>query len=137
MSSMESLEEKADQLINLVTDLDSRLEASNEALLKLQKSDERTRRFKRFASVSLMLSLLLFIAVGSVALNAKSASENAQQALREGCEIGNDARAAQIVLWDYIINFAPPPTTPEAQTRIDNLKTFIKTTFAPRDCNSL
>lgn len=134
---MASLEQKADQLIDLVTDLDSRLKASNKALLVLQESDKRTRRFKRFASATLIFTFLLFIAVGSLALSAKNTSNNAQRALRQGCEVGNDARAAQIVLWDYIISLTPPPTTPEAKTRIENLKSFIKTTFAARDCDNL
>lgn len=136
MPSMESLEQKADQLIDLVTDLDGRLAVSNATLRQLQKSDQRTRRFIHLASASMVLIFVLFLAVGGLALSAKNASDSAQRAIREGCEVGNDARKAQIVLWDYIINISPA-ATPDDQTRIDNLKTFIKTTFAPRDCNSL
>lgn len=135
-ASIESLSSKADQLIRLVTDLDKRLGDSNTALKVLQESDQRTRKFIRIASGSLAGIFLLFIAVGVLALSAKHTGDDAQRALREGCEVGNEARRNQIVLWDYIITISPPATA-EDQTRIDNLKAFIKVTFAPRDCSSL
>lgn len=103
--------------------------------------------------------LLILIAVtgvfGTVALNASREARNAahvatqaaalaqeqadanRDTLKTSCEATNDSRAKTISVWETFMQLVAPSPTPEAQVIIDKLLTFVRTTYAPRDCSAL
>lgn len=93
--------------------------------------------------------------VGTVALNANHEAKNAaktaavaaqvaqeqadanQGTIRATCEATNDSRAKTVSVWETFMRIAAPNPPPDAQAKIDQLLTFVRTTYAPRDCAAL
>lgn len=91
------------------------------------------RRLTLIAGILFVLMAVTGV-VGTVAVNA---SRDARNALKSSCEATNDSRAKTVSVWETVMNIFAPTPTPEAQVKIDQLLTFVRTTYQPRDCAAL
>ena len=78
-------------------------------------------------------------AVRTAAASAQRASASTSQL----CQSGNEARAQQVGLWQFIITISkPPPHESAAQERarlaaLRSFNAYLHRVFAPRDCRRL
>lgn len=109
-----------------------------DAVVALGKIVQRDRRRVRILAASVILDIVLSIAVGFFAVTAVSAKDQAEQNRtnsRIACLAGNDARAGQIQLWDYVLSVsASKSPTPEEKARTETFRVYVKNLFKPRDC---
>jgi hypothetical protein len=129
----------ADSLEKAMKSLGSQIEG-------LKAYGERNRILIQVAVAGLVLLALLLGGLGLVAWQAHTASDKAtaatsataqnEQAQRASCEAGNQARQVQIQLWTYILDLAQRSTqqTPAQRQQLDQFRTYLRTTFASRDC---
>jgi len=104
----------------------------------LMRASKRSLLLIRVLFVSVVFDVLLSVALGLVAIRADTAANQANSVQRRQvatCLAANEARAAQIALWTYILDLpSTAPNTPEQQQRIKQFRAFVATTFAPRKC---
>ncbi len=123
-----ALTESVDTLGQTVAELAGRLRRSRIALA--------------WTVAGLTLDLLLSVALGFVAVQAKNASDTADTNTtnaRLACEAGNQGRETQIQLWTYVLNLAAQGAaepTPAQAKQIAEFRAYISRVFAPRDCNN-
>jgi hypothetical protein len=83
--------------------------------------------------------ILVVLALGSVGegwlLTRQQAEVTRDNALRT-CQAGNDTRAAQVSVWNYVLDLsaASAPQTPQQKARAEQFRTYVAKTFAARDC---
>ncbi len=69
-----------------------------------------------------------------------AAATGAEQALHSaqvsGCESGNQSRAGELAVWDYLLK-ASKPTSAKQAAQLAAFDQFLKATFAPRDCQQM
>lgn len=142
-------------------ELDDTLSGLEASLLVQERlvSEVRNLRTSNRRLVTITGVLLVLMAVtgvfGGIALNAQretrhtarvatAAAELAQQqadenkaSLKTSCEATNDSRAKTVSVWETFMQLVAPTPTPDAQVIIDKLLTFVRTTYAPRDCAAL
>lgn len=92
----------------------------------------------------LVISVLLNLVVGVIAISASleakeatsAAHRNAENA-RVSCEVGNESRRLQNQLWTYVLDLSEknPNRTPEQRKQIAQFRAYIAVVFAPRDCS--
>jgi hypothetical protein len=91
--------------------------------------------------VSLVLDLALTIAVVGVGVATNQANSKANEAHSQQiatCRSGNEARAVNIQLWDYIFSVKPvTPRTAAQEGQIAEFKKYVHRAFAPRDCSKI
>ena len=94
-------------------------------------------RFNRkFILFDIVLTILLAL-TGAVSVHATQAASHANSAQLALCQAGNEARAQQIGLWDYILKLSPPPQTSQGRERVAAFEHHLDVLFAPRDCGRL
>lgn len=106
------------------------------------------RRLIWTLAASLALDVILTIAVSLLAFQAVSTSDKASSASSLAsrnaeaqaitCRAGNEAREAQVRLWNYVLDLSTQNNNPTPR-QIEQMKQFrqyITGVFAPRDCNS-
>jgi hypothetical protein len=109
---------------------------------------QRSRRLIIGLAVSIVLDVLLSAAVGLLAIQAVStsnraneanslASRNAQNQLIT-CQAGNESRAAQVQLWNYVLDLAArnPNQSPDQVERLKQFRAYLTTALGPRDCTA-
>ena len=53
------------------------------------------------------------------------------------CQAGNEARAQQIGLWNYLIHLSGPPKTAEGRAVLARFEQHLRVVFRPRNCGAL
>lgn len=90
-------------------------------------------------AVSLVVDVALTVALAVVAVQARDATDAAARVHDRQvatCESGNDARAAQIQLWNYLLSVPPVrPLTAEQKQQITQFRAYVHRVFAARDCS--
>lgn len=128
--------------------LDARLANMDvpQALHDLQVSSRRSTTRDVVLALSIVLDVLLSLVVWRVAVDARDAANLARSAREQGvvlCRAGNESRADQVQLWQFVIQLSANNTTPQStpaqkQEQAERLATFqqyLRTVFAPRDCS--
>jgi hypothetical protein len=122
-----------DELGGLRADIKADREASQERDEVNARHGRRNSKWIAFdIAVTIALAVLGYLSVHAV--DSASQANSAQLAL---CQSGNDARAKQVGLWEYVIHISPPPKTAQARKGITDFEAYLHTLFRPRDCNKL
>lgn len=128
-----------------LVDLAERLDASMERLADEVAAGRTYGRHNRQFIWALVLSVLLSIGIGAVAVTASlQAKEATSQSRRNAenakitCEAGNEGRRLQTQLWTYVLNVSSqnPKLTEQQKAQIAQFRQYIATVYAPRDCNA-
>ena len=53
------------------------------------------------------------------------------------CQAGNEARAEQVGLWEYLIHLSRPPKTAEGRAVLARFEQHLRAVFRPRNCGAL
>jgi hypothetical protein len=128
--------------------LTSSLDALSERLQEVSaRQDEQIQYGRRNRHliwglvVSLVLGLALTIAVVGVGIKANQANTKANETHSQQiatCRSGNEARAVNVQLWDYIFSVKPvTPRTTAQEEQIVEFKMYVHRAFAPRDCSKI
>lgn len=129
-------------------ELASELRQLNASVVALRDSQRRIRQVMAWLIVGLVCVLALSLVVAGVAVQANHASAQASEATdlaaqnkraaKIACEEGNDARDAQVSLWNYILDLSArnPRLTAEQRNQIADLREYVAVSFAHRDCDS-
>jgi hypothetical protein len=96
-------------------------------------------------SVIILFVVMIVLTGASYALesNAISRAQRNTASITQLCQLGNDSRAQQIRLWQFVISISRPPpheTAKQERQRQATLRTFeayLHRVFAPRDCSAL
>lgn len=107
----------------------------------------RNRHLIWVLAVSLVFDIIMSVLFAFVAVQASNASDRATKATsaaaqnrqnaRVSCIAGNEARAAQVNLWTYVLDLSERPNqTPDQTKRIDDFRKYIHIVFAQRDCDN-
>lgn len=98
----------------------------------------------RWAAIGL-LGLTLIVGGGNLwatydqvsAVRAATArAGHAAATVTQLCQAGNEARAQQTGLWNYIIHLSAPPRTPVQRARVAQFERHLHQVFAPRNCQA-
>lgn len=95
-------------------------------------------RNTRILGVVVVLLVAFSIYLGVTANAAAAKAARAQNGLQVTCISGNQARATERNLWNYLFSIpATSPETPAQQAQVAQFKTFLNLTLAPRDCTKI
>lgn len=116
-------------------DIDRRI---GDLLVDMQHLGDRNRRNIRLLALSVMFDVLLSIGLGAFAyqvhqLSANTAATTSEQQMST-CNAGNQARALNAELWNYILSQPSGPQTADQSATVTSFKAFIANIFTPRDC---
>lgn len=123
--------------------LDEKLEGGslNQAVETLVRDAKKVRRNQRILALSIALDVFLTFALAGMSLVTHSIAtkaETTQATLLKTCQVTNESRANNAVLWDYLIDQSKnQPRTPDQQKFFDDFVELKKKTFAPRDCSQV
>ena len=131
--------------------LDKKLEASpiEQTVAALQKEADRRNWQIRGLFISLIIDVFLTVGLAAVAIQARDTALSAarsQASIIASCQTGNEFKTTEAALWNHIIDLsANSPSqqnlTPEQEAQrqkiLADFQTYLKTTFAPRDCNNV
>jgi len=110
-------------------------------LEELTRYGQRNRHLIWGLAVSLVLDLVLTVVIVTVAVQANHASNQAQQVHAQQaatCLSSNEARKLQVQLWEYVLSFPPTrPRTEAQEQQIKDFRSFMRKTFAQRDCSKI
>lgn len=137
-------------MIRLTSELKDTREASEQRDAKLDKYARRSRLYIALdvlvTVIATAATVVAVHALGSASsANSHAASADAsaaaataaEQALHSaqvsGCESGNQSRAGELAVWDYLLK-ASKPTSAKQAAQLAAFDQFLKATFAPRDC---
>jgi hypothetical protein len=133
-----ALTEAANELVEQIHRLNV---DSGQQLVTLARRASSNRRMIYALAASLALDVMLTVALLLVGIRATNAGNRADQVHAQQigtCQSSNDARAAQVQLWDYILSLpSPRPRTNEQQRQLDQFRAYVNTVFAPRDCSRI
>lgn len=132
-----------DELIMAVGGLVNSIDGLRSEVSDARLYGARNRKLIRWVAVSVFFDIALSIALGTVAIQSRHASEQASRAsstIVVNCLSGNETRRIQSDLWNTVLQFpAPPNETPEAKKNREEqtakFKAYIETAFKPRDCS--
>jgi hypothetical protein len=132
-------EQQAQDPVATAQALTASLNGLRAGLDEANRFGRRNRHMIWWLIASLVLAAVALVAVGAVAIQAHDATSAAARVHDQQvatCRAGNDARRAQIQLWDYLLSVPPPSPPPEEQRkRLDQFRGFVHQVFAPRDCS--
>ena len=88
--------------------------------------------------VGITLDLLVSLALGALAVQAKRAADTAhiaRVAAYESCLVNNQAKQADLVRWEKVLNLVDTmPTNPEVQTFVAGVRSANETADKQIDC---
>lgn len=126
-----------DDIIDRADALDRKIAASDD-MAALLRYGHASRNLIHWLAVSIALDIMLSLALGWVAIGAQQTANQASSlAARsyQACLAGNDFRATELQLWNYILDLPPTaPRTPDQQAQQVQFRTYIDRQFAPRKC---
>lgn len=98
---------------------------------KLDVARETNRR-ARIAIWAVGLALVVVTAFGGYFINLNSTNARTQ------CENANSQRAANLALWNFLLDVtAKPNDTPAEAAQSEQIRAYVAALFAPHDCNDL
>jgi hypothetical protein len=140
--------ERRRDLSTQADELSANVNTLNASVVELTRYGRRNRFLIRWNIAGLALQLILLIAVALIAIQSSNASEDAKEATsasaqnrqnaRATCESGNEARALQVQLWNYVLDLSSnrPNMTVGQRQQIAQFRLYLARTFAPRDCSN-
>lgn len=129
-----------------MTDLDARNAELNKkldatdlpgAVATLQLADRRRKIQIAVIAFSLLLDFMLTIGLfyqGHLTRQLANQAETNKNAIVARCEINNENRAKNKVLWDYVLALPHSPLSTEQQETRDKFQALVNDTFKPTDC---
>ena len=124
--------ERSDELDQQMDQLGS----LNKTVEELVKAGKRSRVLYRLLSFSIILDIILTLFLVFV----YDRTQNTHQTVVAGCEVGNQFRTNEVMLWHTILDLAATnnqsPTPQQIQQRAQ-FEQFLDKTFALRDCSKL
>jgi len=130
----------AQNLTQALTKMSERLDAA-------VARERRTRRIAWGLAVSVLVDVVFTVVVTLIAIQAHHASTAASNASMRAqhasasnlalCRASNVARHQQIELWDFLLQLAHGPETPQQKRNINAFRMHLDAIFAPRDCTAL
>jgi hypothetical protein len=118
-------------------ELDEKI-ANSTHIHALIAASQRTKVMIRLLAVSLALDVMLSLGFGWLALRAEMLAEQANSIEYQqytACKSGNNARAGQLEVWDYLLNLPPTtPQTPAQKAQIQQVRGHLHGVLAPRRC---
>lgn len=127
----------SDDVLERSDALDERI-AGTDTIVHLERTARRSRRLIQLLGISIALDVALSIGLGVVAFQANALAQRAssiQTQAHQTCVAGNEGRAGQIQLWDYLLSQPPAtPRSPAQQAEADRFRTYVHSLFAPRSC---
>lgn len=137
-----SLDSRADALDQKLTE-----NSIDDSISVLVRDAKRRRRQIIALAISLVVDCLLTIGFGFLAIQARDTANEVQKnqaSIISSCQVGNEFRKTEASLWEHIIAIQPVDQgqlTPAQQAQRDktiaDFQQYLKTTFAPRDCNNI
>lgn len=113
------------------------LSANVLALTERLDTSRKMARRTRILALAVAALVLVFGATGWAQWErATDAIEETQANAVQNCENANQARAANLQLWTYILSLASADSPKETQ-QIADLKAWITVLYAQRDCSDL
>jgi hypothetical protein len=106
---------------------------------ELTKNDARNRHgiVALAAAGIVMLAVVAAVVVALIRVDrAADKAQSVQDYQRSTCETGNETRAQQAKLWDFILAAATPESAKE-KAQVAELDRLVARTFAQRDCAAL
>lgn len=106
----------------------------------LREYGRRNRHYIWGLTISIVLDIALSIVVAFVAVQASNASSLANQNRQSQittCEAGNQARAVTVQLWTYVLDLSaqqPENQSPDKRAKVEQFRTYMRNSYAPRDC---
>lgn len=91
---------------------------------------QQSRRLRRVAAAV----IAVFVLVGGVGYYAVSESHDSQVV---NCENANETRAANRVLWAYVLDLAAQGARPGSAENLTKIKAWVNVLYEDRDCSDL
>lgn len=141
-------ERRSQPLADVADELNTSVVKLRDSVRDLTHYGRRNRQLIYITAVSIVLVVLLGVALAFVAVDARQASQRAEDAsslarrntenARLTCEAGNEARRLQIQLWTYVLDLSSsrPNLTVGQRQQIAQFRRYLATTYAPRDCDA-
>lgn len=138
--------EERDSTLAAAARLEESMAVLGAELKATREYGHRNRHMIWALAISLMFDILMSVLFAFVAIQASNASDRATEATsaaaqnrqnaRVSCIAGNEARAAQVNLWNYVLDLSRRPNeTPEQTKRIDDFRKYVHIVFAQRNCD--
>lgn len=135
----------ADELVDAVRGMTDELAGLREDTQKLRSYGQRNRHLIKVVAVSVVFDVVLSAGLGFAVWRAQVASDRAAAAASATvvtCRSGNEARALQTQLWNFILALPPrPDETPDQRAlreeSVGKFKIYVANAFAPRDCDRI
>lgn len=127
------------ELTRSVADLADHLSVSQDQAARVEKQAKRTR-WLTWVVLGLVLLSLSGVTFTAVVLDKVSeAVDDSQANAVISCQNANEARIANKILWDFLIDasLAQDSQSPESRALLVELKDFITALYAQRDCSDL
>lgn len=144
--------EAIDVLTTKVDTFNRALEQHDRAIDNLIKNDRVRKKTQIALAVSIVLDVILSVALTIISIIALNAGQNAQEASDSAeaaavanktaivavCESANEQRDSITHLWDTVLDtfFTGVKISPEGQAKVDAVREYVHTNFAPKDCNA-
>jgi len=140
-----------DLAIQAADRLHGSVDGLREEIANLRVFGKRNRHLIWGLAVSLVLDVCLSGAVTILAVKSAQAADRASEttslATRNRdqqivtCRAGNEARAAQVQLWTYVLDLVaqgprPQQLDPQQAQRLQQLRGYLSTGFTARDCDA-
>lgn len=136
-----------DSTIQAAASLERSMDSLGNQIHALTKYGRQSRRLIWSLAASLLLDLVLSVIVWVVAVQANHASDLAAEATSVAnqnhqaqvttCVASNEARAATVQLWNYVLDLSTKNELgADKHKQIDDFRVYVNTTFAQRDCNT-
>lgn len=124
-----------ENLLDAVNNLSRNVVTLTERLDVSAKIASRARLLSRVVAVVVVVAL----AFGGFEWHRVSnAIDGVDANAVQACENANDARAANLALWQFVLQLSEPKRpNPIEQAKLDLLQEFIVELFATHDCNDL
>lgn len=132
---------QAEELSQNVADL-------NESVMRWSSYGLRNRHLIWWLGGVVVMVVAILVVLGFVVAQVNATSDEARKATsvaaqnkqnaKVSCLVGNESRAGQVRLWNYVLDAASAtPGQPPAQKKlIADFRVYINEIFAPRDCDN-
>lgn len=110
-------------------------------LIGLRRFVAKQQTVIRWLMVSIIFDVIFSVVLGYYLFRVDTVATKANAAVNAAyisCLSGNQARATERTLWDYVLGL--PPNAPQTQAQKDQIvafKGFLNTNLAARDCTLL
>lgn len=110
-----------------------KLDLISKRLLEVASSGRRTRHLALGLAVSIVLDVALTVVVTLLSVSALDQGATLRASQLSACAMGDQSRAEQIRLWDYVFQLSGGAKTDQQKEFL----VFVEKTFAPVNCAQL